>query len=552
MAIKNIEIQDGTGNIYYPHTDASIVKFGDSNANETLSEISMYTPVQDFLSFLNSNDSILLPSGTFILNQPLVASVLKNKKIKGYGKGRTVLKFVGNFNCFDFTDFGYANRFEMSDLTIEVDTTNSNSAIYLFANTSYIKNIKIKNVEIRCKDKAIGLYTGIKLLATNNQGIYKNEFDNIEIYYPNNGIVLRSEATNSGANVGWITFNLFNNPFVEGYSAYGIAIDDDTTVNVQTSDNHFVNPRILDFNNTTTVRTALKLGGVWNTFENLSEFNDGTTGKNYSLELVAPYGSLGGKWNYIKNGHLEGVIKNKQYLFNHNIDTYLIERDNASDTTVSKEKIKYEPSNSDITYYVMNGGNDDNSGLSNDADNALASINGVLKKLPNKIDNNIIIKVADGTYSESVYVTGYNGKGSITIIGNTLTPANVNVVLVSVYQNSIKVIVQGVTATTTSANAFTALYTPAEFVLCTATASTTTYSGLYASYGAIVHVASCTFSNKANAISSKYGAIVTSEVNGGSGNTNNLNASYGGTICKAGSQPGGTIVEATSYGGVIR
>ncbi|WP_017210970.1 hypothetical protein [Clostridium beijerinckii] len=39
MATKNIEIQDSTGNIYYPHTDASIVKFGDSNVNATLSDM---------------------------------------------------------------------------------------------------------------------------------------------------------------------------------------------------------------------------------------------------------------------------------------------------------------------------------------------------------------------------------------------------------------------------------------------------------------------------------------------------------------------------------
>ncbi|WP_423738406.1 hypothetical protein ACUH7Y_17430 [Clostridium beijerinckii] len=38
MATKNIEIQDSTGNIYYPHTDASIVKFGNSNVNATLSD----------------------------------------------------------------------------------------------------------------------------------------------------------------------------------------------------------------------------------------------------------------------------------------------------------------------------------------------------------------------------------------------------------------------------------------------------------------------------------------------------------------------------------
>lgn len=31
MATKKIEIQDSSGNIYYPHTDASVVKFGESD-----------------------------------------------------------------------------------------------------------------------------------------------------------------------------------------------------------------------------------------------------------------------------------------------------------------------------------------------------------------------------------------------------------------------------------------------------------------------------------------------------------------------------------------
>ncbi|GEA31672.1 hypothetical protein [Clostridium diolis] len=39
MATKNIEIQDSTGNIYYPHTDALIVKFGNSNVDSTLSDM---------------------------------------------------------------------------------------------------------------------------------------------------------------------------------------------------------------------------------------------------------------------------------------------------------------------------------------------------------------------------------------------------------------------------------------------------------------------------------------------------------------------------------
>ncbi|WP_080443149.1 tail fiber protein [Clostridium botulinum] len=39
MAIKNIEIQDSDGNIYYPHTNASVVKNGESTVAEQLKDI---------------------------------------------------------------------------------------------------------------------------------------------------------------------------------------------------------------------------------------------------------------------------------------------------------------------------------------------------------------------------------------------------------------------------------------------------------------------------------------------------------------------------------
>lgn len=40
MTIKNVEIQDSTGNIYYPHTEASIVKYGSKTVIDKLNEIS--------------------------------------------------------------------------------------------------------------------------------------------------------------------------------------------------------------------------------------------------------------------------------------------------------------------------------------------------------------------------------------------------------------------------------------------------------------------------------------------------------------------------------
>ncbi|MBE6088167.1 MAG: hypothetical protein E7206_09035 [Clostridium beijerinckii] len=37
MSINKIEMQDDKGNTYYPHTDASIVKYGDSDVSSVLS-----------------------------------------------------------------------------------------------------------------------------------------------------------------------------------------------------------------------------------------------------------------------------------------------------------------------------------------------------------------------------------------------------------------------------------------------------------------------------------------------------------------------------------
>lgn len=39
MSINNVEIQDSVGNVYYPHTDASVVKYGDTDVGSALSEI---------------------------------------------------------------------------------------------------------------------------------------------------------------------------------------------------------------------------------------------------------------------------------------------------------------------------------------------------------------------------------------------------------------------------------------------------------------------------------------------------------------------------------
>lgn len=84
---------------------------------------------------------------------------------------------------------------------------------------------------------------------------------------------------------------------------------------------------------------------------------------------------------------------------------------------------------SDLTLYVRTDGNDANDGLANTAAGAFLTIQrgvDVASRLIDGRGQNITIQVADGTYSMSSTITlrRFLGTGTITLQGNTATPAN--------------------------------------------------------------------------------------------------------------------------------
>jgi hypothetical protein len=82
----------------------------------------------------------------------------------------------------------------------------------------------------------------------------------------------------------------------------------------------------------------------------------------------------------------------------------------------------------DRTYYVRADGNDTNSGLINDAAGAFLTIQRAVDVVCDDLDNagfNVVIQVADGTYTGRVSPRSYVGRGMVTIRGNTASPANV-------------------------------------------------------------------------------------------------------------------------------
>lgn len=79
------------------------------------------------------------------------------------------------------------------------------------------------------------------------------------------------------------------------------------------------------------------------------------------------------------------------------------------------------------TYYVRTDGNDNNSGLENNAAGAFLTIQKAID-IASSFDLanfDVTVNVADGTYANAILLKPTTGSGTISIVGNIATPANV-------------------------------------------------------------------------------------------------------------------------------
>lgn len=203
---------------------------------------------------------------------------------------------------------------------------------------------------------------------------------------------------------------------------------------------------------------------------------------------------------------------------------------------------------SNVTLYVAPTGNNSNDGLT--PGTALKTIQVAINTVPQVVNHSVVINIAAGTYSEGIQLTGYYGKGSIELVGNT-TMANVNVTSVLLQRNGCNVKVSGLNVTTTTGTAITVEVCQWAHLNANFVTSSGAFEGIR-TVGSFVYAAGNTISNRSIAVLADFMSAVSSTNNTGTGNTVGLSAVTAATLGKGGTQPTGTTAESTSTGGVIR
>ncbi len=206
-----------------------------------------------------------------------------------------------------------------------------------------------------------------------------------------------------------------------------------------------------------------------------------------------------------------------------------------------------------LTFYVNpSTGNDNNNGSSGSPFKTIAK---AVSMIPQIVNHNVMINLANGNYSEGITLRGYMGSGEIFILGNGDHPENVVIAGgISAVKCSVGHIgLYGMETTNTGSDgiylAYCSSYFTIESVLCDTTGASN--DGVYAIGCPTVYIKYSTFSNCWAGISAVNGTTVISANNGGANNDIGLYANAA-TIMKRGAQPGGTTAESATNGGEIR
>ena len=223
MSIKNVEIQDSNGNVYYPHTDADVVKYGDTTVGASLSERVQKT-TEDVTYYVNAtsgNDSNNgLTNGTAfktitkaISMIPQVVNHIVNINISAgaYNELAWVSGFVGNgrININGGTDLTTAinyitNAIYITKCTCTVALTGFASSVTSGVNSGFYVGSSTVAILNYCVDTVTSL-SKIGILADHSFAIVSNcqvSNKNVAIVARNNSKIYSDTNSGIGSNAG--------------------------------------------------------------------------------------------------------------------------------------------------------------------------------------------------------------------------------------------------------------------------------------------------------------------------------------------------------------
>jgi len=187
-------------------------------------------------------------------------------------------------------------------------------------------------------------------------------------------------------------------------------------------------------------------------------------------------------------------------------------------------------------------GNDSNDGA---VATPFKTIQKAIDSLPQVINHNVTIVVVPGTYNETPVVSGFSGKGTLSMNGKSSQVATTT---------GFRIIgcAAGISVSYFSPNQGLTIIGCTNIIVsdCNIISGQPGYNGISVN-NSIATIQFCTLSNRRYGIEAAL-SIVYSYTNAGTGNVGGLSSTNGSTIGKYGVQPTGTTAEYTFAGGVIR
>lgn len=208
-------------------------------------------------------------------------------------------------------------------------------------------------------------------------------------------------------------------------------------------------------------------------------------------------------------------------------------------------------STQNMNYYVNTStGNDSNTGL--DTGQAFKTIAKAVSMIPYILNQNVIINVAAGTYTEDITIEEKTGGGWVRVTG----PSGGGFILngkILVQRCTLSFVsLMYITVNTPAATIGVSISYVIRLIMSNITMTTSNGQPGVSLFNSTADVSNSTISNRASALFAQGFSQLFSNTNTGSGNTVGMQAITGSTIVKSGSQPAGTTAEVISGGGLIR